>query len=145
MSTCCGRAVWPFRMGGEHLQAESRSVYTDSRSHRATFVLSPHTDSINLDADMRPLITRVHSHTHTQIKWPPHFPPSTHTDHTVVWPNWFIGYYTKAHKPTTPSDFSGLISLFQKQPLPSGWNEPHTLNLKPHYTSPQLPKNPPIS
>lgn len=65
MSTCCGRAVRPFRMGGEHLQAESRSVYTDSRSHRATFVLSPHTDSINLDADMRPLITRVHSLTHT--------------------------------------------------------------------------------
>lgn len=93
-----------FRVGGEHLQFESRSVYTDSRSHRASFVLSPHTDSINLNADMRLLITRVHSHTHTNKV--ASAIPSQHTHrHTVVWPNWFIGYYTKAHKCTTPSDF----------------------------------------
>ncbi len=132
-----------FRVGGEHLQFESRSVYTDSRSHRASFVLSPHTDSINLDADMRLLITRVHSHTHTNKVASAISSKHTHR-HTVVWPNWFIGYYTKAHKCTTPSDFSGLISFFEKQPLPSGWNEPHTLNLKPHFTSLQFPKNPPF-
>ncbi len=107
---CCLRTDRSLLEGGEHLQSESRSVYTDSRSHRS-FVLLPHTDNINLDADMRLLITRVHSHTH-QIKWPQQSPPSTHR-HTVVWPNWFIAYYTKAHKRSTPSDFSGLISSFE--------------------------------
>ncbi len=110
---------------------------------RASFVLLPHTDNINLDADMRLLITCVYSHTHTNKV--ASAIPSQHTHrHTVVWPNWFIAYNTKAHKRSTPSDFSGLISSFEKQPIPSGWNEPHTLILKPHFTSLQLPKNPPF-